>query len=258
MFCTFAGYMKRILFGLLVLLGCLSVQGQQVVNIESKRYDSRDSALHGEIELLFNFIQNQNKIINLGSKLNLTRVRQENTVLFLAELNFLQSNSKNLDYNAYQHIRFKRELKPWLSGEAFAQTQFNQQIGLKFRGLLGAGPRIRIFYEDSMKLFVGPMWMYEYERTTDEYARNVHNRMSLYVSFLYFKSSAFNFDIVSYYQPDLIDFSNFRFSSEARLNLKFTTNFSFRISYSQNFQSHPPSGMPNNLSTLRNSFLYKF
>lgn len=250
--------MKHILGILILVFITFFVQAQQVVNIESKRYDSRDSALHGEAELLFTFIQNQNRIINFGNKLNFTRVRQENTLLFLAEFNFLQSNNKNLDYNAYQHIRFKRELKPWLSGEAFAQTQFNQQIGLKFRGLLGAGPRIRVFYEDSMKLFVGPMWMYEYERTTDEYARNVHNRMSLYVSFLYFKSSSYNFDVVCYYQPDLIDFSNYRFSSEARLQLKFNEHLSFRISYSQNFQSHPPSSIPNNISTIRNSFVYKF
>jgi len=234
------------------------VVAQQVVNIESKRYDSRDSALHGEVELLFNLIQNQNRIINFGNKVQVSRHRQENTLLFLAEFNFLQSNNKNLDYNAFQHIRFKRELKPWLSGEAFAQTQFNQQLGLKFRGLLGAGPRIRLIYQDSIKVFIGPMWMYEYERTTDETARNVHNRLSFYLSFLYFKSKNFSFDLVTYYQPDMIDLSNFRFSSEAKLSLQFTQQLAFRLSYSQNYQSVTPSGVPNNFTTIRNSFLYKF
>lgn len=236
----------------------LNVQAQQVINIETKRYDNRDSSWHGDVELNFNYIQNRNTLINIGNKFNLILKRDVNTYLFISEFNFLQSNSKNLDYAAYQHLRFKREIKPWLSGEAFAQSQFNQQIGLNFRGLLGAGPRLRVFYEDSMKLFIGPMWMYEYESTTDNDAKNVHNRMSLYLSFLYFKTKNFNFDFVAYYQPDLIDFSNFRFSSEAKVEMLFTNRLAFKFSISQNYNSYPPPGIPKNIANIRNAFIYKF
>ncbi|MDZ4666318.1 MAG: hypothetical protein SGJ00_00395 [bacterium] len=88
--------MKSKLFTFFLAIISLGIKAQQVINIESKQYDSRDSGWHGNVD--------------------------------------------------------------------FAQTQFNQQIGLKYRGLLGAGPRIRLFYADSMKIFVGPMWMYEYEQ----------------------------------------------------------------------------------------------
>jgi putative salt-induced outer membrane protein YdiY len=247
---------KIILFSLLVL--ALEIKAQQVINIESKQYDSRDSGWHGNIDFSFNLIQNTNQVISTGNKINLMQVQALNTVLFVNEFNFVRANSENLDYNSYQHLRFKRYIKPFLSGEAFAQTQFNQQIGLKFRGLLGAGPRIRLFYADSMKIFVGPMWMYEYEQTTDESLKNVKNRLSLYFSFLYFKEKHFNFDFVSYYQPDLIDFSDFRLSSELKAEWLITKKLSFKFSFSQTYNSHPPANNPNNILNIRNSFSYRF
>lgn len=250
--------MKKILIFCFYLISILDLNAQQVINIETKRYDTRDSSWHGDVELNFNYIQNRNTVVNFGNKLNFILKRDVNTYLFLSDFNFLQSNSRNLDYASYQHFRFKRELKPWLSGEAFAQTQFNQQIGLNFRGLLGAGPRFRLFFEDSMKMFLGPMWMYEYESTTDTEAKNVHNRLSLYLSFLYFKTRNFNFDLVAYYQPDLIDFSNFRFSSEAKVEMHFTNHLSFRFSISQNYNSIPPPNIPKNIANVRNAFVYKF
>jgi hypothetical protein len=249
---------KNILLTCFLLIISLGIKAQQVINIESKQYDSRDSGWHGNLEFAFNLIQNSNQVISTGNKLNLIHHTADNTLLFLNEFNFVRANNSNLDYNAYQHIRLKHYIKPSLSGEAFAQTQFNQQIGLKFRGLLGAGPRIRLFYADSMKVFIGPMWMYEYEQTTDESLKNVKNRLSLYLSFLYFKERHFNFDIVCYYQPYLIDFSDFRFSSELKAEWLITRKLSFKFSLSQSYNSLPAANNPNNLLNVRNSFSYRF
>lgn len=236
----------------------VGAQCQQVINIESKQYDNKDTVWHGNIEFLFNLLQNQNQVISIGNKFNISRTHDIHTYLFLNEFNFIRANTQNLDYNTYQHARYKRTISTWLSGEAFAQTQFNQQIGLKFRGLLGAGPRMRLMYSDSMKVFVGPMWMYEYEETTEAAARNVHNRLSLYVSFLYFKEKNFNFDIVAYYQPDLVEFSNYRLMSEIKAQWLITRKLGFRFSLSQNYNSVPPPGIPNNLLNIKNSFVYNF
>jgi len=245
---------------LLFILFLIAVQtsAQQVINIESKKYDNRDTGWHGNMEFLFSLIQNQNQIISLGNKFNIGINKDIHSYLFVNEFNFVQANSQNLDYNSYQHLRYKRAIEPWLSGEAFLQTQFNQQIGLKFRGLLGAGPRFRLFYDDSMKVFVGPMWMYEYEKTTDENTKNIKNRLSLYASFLYFKEKNFNFDFVMYYQPDLINFYDFRLMSEFKAEWLITKKLGFKFTLTQSYNSVPPSGIPNNILNVRNSFLYRF
>ena len=250
--------MKKLIRTFLILFYAVNSWGQQVINIESIHYDKLDSGFQGNAEFSFNLVQNQNQVINIGNKLNFIYQQNIHTYLFINEFNFIRANSLNLDYNSYQHLRYKRVLNKAVSGEAFAQTQFNQLQGLKFRGILGAGPRIRIFYGDSIKIFIGPMWMYEYEQTTDENAKNVKNRLSLYLSFLYFKEKNFKIDMVTYYQPNLIDFGDFRFQSEIKTEWMITSKFSFRFSISQSFNSQLPSGIRNNIFNIKNSFLYRF
>lgn len=251
--------MKRRFFILfIILIGCYKTKAQQVINVESRKYDVQDSGYHGDIEFSFNLIRNQNEVIALGNKIFLQRNLGINTYLFINDFNFVQANQTNLDYNTYQHFRYKRSISEWLNGEAFAQSQFNEQMGIKFRGLLGAGPRMRVIYADSMKVFISPMWMYEYEETTREEAKKVKNRLNLYISFLYFKEKNFNFDVVIYYQPDLINFSDFRLLSEVRADLYLTRKLLFRLSLSQNYNSMPPPNIPFNTLNMRNSLLYRF
>jgi hypothetical protein len=109
-----------------------------------------------------------------------------------------------------------------------------------------------------MKIFTGAMWMYEYEKTTDELVNNVKNRMSLYLSFLYFKEKHFNLDLVCYYQPDLIDFGDFRVLTELKAEWYITQKLSFRFGLIQNYNSLPAKGFPNNTLNVRNAFGYRF
>jgi len=234
------------------------LHAQQVVNVESRRYNLRDTSMQGNVQLNLEYFKNTNTYINIGNTLDLMWKRNLNTYLLINEFNFLQSNTKNLNYNSYQHFRLKRDLNEWLCGEAFVQTQFNQQLGLNFRGLIGAGPRIRIVEKDSLKLFLGPMWMYEYENTTDDSKKNVHNRLSLYLSGTFYKTGQFGIDGVCYYQPDIINTSDYRLLSEIKLEFYFSQNLKFRFSISQNYQSNPPSQIPAQTTNIRNAFVYRF
>ncbi|MFY8189858.1 MAG: hypothetical protein ACOVK9_02750, partial [Bacteroidia bacterium] len=65
--------MKTKLFLFLFLFLSFHVKAQQVINIESRQYDNPDTLWHGNIELNFNLIQNQNQIINFGNKVNLLK-----------------------------------------------------------------------------------------------------------------------------------------------------------------------------------------
>lgn len=249
---------KSIFLFLLFSLLRTGILAQQVINFESRYYDTQDSGWHGNLEFLFNLVSNQNQVLTLGNKFNLQYTRDINTYLFINEINFVRANAQNLESNSYQHLRYKKYINPILSGEAYAQTQTNQQIGLKFRGLLGAGPRFRVYDNDSIKIYISPKWLYSYEETTDELARNVRNRLSLYLAFLYYKEKNFSFDFVCYYQPDIIDFSDFMLLTELKAEWLVTKKLAFRFSLSQNYNSKPPPGIPNNAVNVRNSFLYRF
>lgn len=248
--------MVRLFF--IILFGLNQVIAQQVINIESRRYDRLDTGWHGNIEFMLNYLQNQNKITTAGNKTEVMFNKDLHTYLFINELNFIRLNNTNLDYNTYQHLRYKRHIKDWLSGEAFAQTQFNQQLGLDFRGLLGAGPRFRLLNTDSIKVFLGPMWMYEYEVERPNKKQVVTNRASIYLSFVWINNGYFNINLLGYYQPDVVNPEDYRILSELRLELKMTQRFLFRCTGMQSFDSKPPPGIPNALLNLRNSVVYSF
>lgn len=231
--------------------------GQQVINFETRRYDTRDTGWTGNLEFMFNLVQNVNQVLTMGNKFDLAYQKDVNSYLFMNEFNFVRANNKNLERNSYQHLRYKKALNPWLSAEAYAQTQTNQMIGLKFRGLLGAGPRFRVFDNDSMKIFVSAKWLYTYEETTDETLRNIKNRLSLYGSLLYYKEKNFSFDLVFYYQPDIIDFSDVLIQSEFKAEWMITRKLAFRFALSENYNSRPPAGYPAHAVGVRNSLVYR-
>lgn len=247
------------LIKILLYLFCLNTTftwAQQVINIESRRYDRLDSGWHGTAEFNLNYLQNQNKIITAGNKVDVMYVEGINTYLFINDINFIRVNQKNLDYNTYQHLRYKRTIKPWLHGEAFAQTQFNQQLGLNFRGLLGAGPRFRLMQNDSFKIFLGTMWMYEYEVENPDKKQVVTNRLSIYLSFLLVKHGIVNINLLGYYQPDAANAKDYRLLTELRLDFTITKALAFRFAGTQSFDSAPPPGIPNNFINLRNAIVY--
>ncbi len=251
--------LKRVILLSILAISCLKgVWAQQVINVESRKYDQRDSSFHGELEFSLNLIKNQNQFVAFGNKFFLQKNLNVNTYLLLNEFNFIQANQTNLDYNTYQHFRYKRNINPWLNGEAFVQTQFNQQMGIKFRGLLAGGPRIRLLYSDSMKAFIVPMWMYEYEETTLQTEKNVKNRLNLYATFSYFKVKNFTLDLVIYYQPDFINLSDFRLLSELHADMFLTPKINYRVSFSQNYNTNPPPYIPSNSMNMRNSLIYRF
>lgn len=255
----FAHFFMLNLRFLLLFFFCLNATvllAQQVINIESRRYDRLDSGWHGTAEFNLNYIQNQNKIFATGNKLDVMYVEGINTYLFINDINFIRVNNQNLDYNTYQHMRYKRTIKPWLHGEAFAQTQFNQQLGLDFRGLLGAGPRFRLVQNDSFKVFLGTMWMYEYEIERPNKTQAVTNRLSVYLSFVLLKQGIVDINLLGYYQPDVANTKDFRLLTELRLDFRITKALSFRFAGTQSYDSAPPPGIPNNFLNLRNAIVY--
>jgi len=231
---------------------------QVVVNIESRRLDSRDSGWHGTTEVLFNYSQNTNKVITGGNRTNVIYKKDINSYLFINEYNIIRANNLNFTNNAYQHARYSRKISEILSGEAFAQTQFNQQLGFNFRGLLGAGPRVRLIYEDSIKVFLGPMWMYEHEIIRGTNETNTANRLSTYLSLVLYRWYDVNLDWMIYYQPNLANYDDYRLSAEARLEWKVKSNWLFRLVLTHLYDTDPPKGIPKNISNIRNSLVYSF
>jgi len=61
------------------------------------------------------------------------------------------------------HLRFFRRLRPWLSAEAFTQVEADELAVLRWRHLVGAGLRVRLFERQHAALYVGTAYVPELE-----------------------------------------------------------------------------------------------
>ena len=131
-----------------------------------------------------------------------------------------------------------------------------QRIDL--RTLIGAGPRFRIHDDDTLNLYIGILYMYEYENIGDSTAFLTAHRNSSYLSLNYFVNDIFSISHISYYQPNILDFADFRISTETALNIYLTQRFTLRIIYNLLYDSRQVEGLPNQYHTLKNSLGVRF
>ena len=94
---------------------------------------------------------------------------------------------------------------------------------------------------DSSQIFFGTLYMYEYENTGpgDFQEENRDHRLSTYFS-VGFNLSKFLINHITYYQPNLTKFSDYRINSETAINVKIDSRVSLRTSFTLIFDSRPP------------------
>lgn len=61
------------------------------------------------------------------------------------------------------HLRFFRQLRPWLNAEAFTQVEADELAVLRWRQLVGAGLRVRLLERDGLAVYLGTAYVPELE-----------------------------------------------------------------------------------------------
>ena len=234
-----------------ILLLIVQTSLGQIINIEEKRYKDAEEGLQGNVDLNFKYTQNTKSVWQVSNNISLLYRKKKLTHLFLNSISLVRSNNSDLVNYGYAHYRLihmisdKRAIK-W---ESYGQIQYNSVQKIKQRTLIGSGLRFKIINTDSLQFNFGWSLMYEYEETTiPEYSNLIRN--SNYLSFNWKISKSWEFKTITYYQPSVSDFSDFRVSNESTLSHKLSKNFSIvgRINFL--YDSRPPVDVPvNNLNT---------
>lgn len=230
----------------------------QVINIESRRLDAAREGWTGQGEFGYAFIQNQNSISNLNTRINILFNKQQHTCMLLGDLSLIQSSEGDFENAGFEHIRYNYAKTDRLIYEAYTQIQFSKQLRLYPRYVIGAGPRYKIYKADSVKIFAGGSILFEFEQLRNPSEVEKGERLTGYFSCIFTKIPNVTVDIMLMYQPRLIDIGDARFQSEIRLDFPFTRQLLFRFSGSVFVDSRPPAGVPSNYTTVRNSILYNF
>lgn len=241
----------------------------QVVNTEKLRSAGEEGWL-AEAGLDFGLTRNKaGQTLRLGSRLRLEYQKGNSRWMALGAYNLTQfrdvedpgSVPRNFANNAFGHLRYNYFMNDWLTWEAFTQLQYDEIQQIDARLLTGAGPRVKLLRTDSSQLFFGLLYMYEHEESTDVFEQpeeravdvvlNDH-RLSTYLSGGFQITKTFQINHVTYFQPNLSDFGDFRISSETSFSFKISNKLSFRTYFQLMYDEQPPIPVPNTMYTLSN------
>ncbi|GEQ85348.1 hypothetical protein ULMS_08560 [Patiriisocius marinistellae] len=231
----------------------------QILNAESLRKVTDTSGFSGAASLNFALKRNTNDFITLSNNIHVQYKMNNHLVLFKNDIAFQKIEGDDFENSGIQHLRYNYKLKPRLAWEAFGQAQYNKINKIKFRGLLGTGPRFKVSKADNYRVYIGTLAMLEYEEVDDGATPLQKDfRGSTYLSFSLYPTNNVSIVSTTYYQPLLKEISDYRISSQSALVVSMFKNFGLKLAYTFIYDAQPAVGIPNSQYDFTTGINYSF
>ncbi len=245
---------------LLAFMGMVQIGSAQIVNIESLRSFADTTGFHGVENFNLNYTRNTRELVEITNNLSLKYRKGRNTVLFLNTLDVSLANKIVLEQNLFFHLRYNYRQNNWLSYEAFSQYQKDLPLRIQKRTLMGLGPRFTLLEKERLKIFFGPLLMYEYDDELGTDTINEDIRLSSYLSVTYLLKARLSWANYLYYQPRLDKFDDFRTSLQSQLQLAIFKTLSFTTTFTMAYDAVPVNdpAIPNLTIKWTNGISYTF
>ncbi len=242
-----------------LLLGLSVGLHAQIVNIEDKRRNISDSiGWYERADLNFNWIKNTQTVVSLSGSFQWEFQHHNRRILSITNMQFVKAGNTSFVNQGFQHLRYNVTYSPWYTHEFFGQLQYNENLLIKLRGLLGSGSRFRLTASNSKQsAYLGIAYMFEYDEEVSEIIHHDH-RLSSYLSLRLQLSEQAVLASTSYYQPLLTDFKDFRLSSNTTLVVKFSRRISLTNALALLYDSRAPEGVPALSHSFRSGIRYEF
>ncbi len=217
----------------------------QLVNIESQRIqsDSIRFVLMGEINYATqNLDDHKFSVFNTAFTSQIKSKSFKNYFLLIATTEIAKTDQEDLNNAAFFHIRFNKKINNYLKFEAFSQFQTNKLMGIDARYLVGFGLRDKLLAKNNLKIYAGSLYIFEIEKTTIEANKASQiSRLSFYLSTNFqLPNHIGEFSSVSYYQPNLHQFSDFRLSNQSSLSFRLGPKLAFKNNFNIYYDAFPP------------------
>lgn len=232
----------------------------QIVNIESKRLPSDTSGFSGSAEAGLSFNKNVNSflILDLKSHIQYKSKDLKNLYMFLTNFRFFKSQNQKYENSGFVHFRYNRKVNNFLRWELFVQSHYNSIDKIAIRQLAGTGPRFKIEENDKIRIYLGSLYMYEYEKLIDKITKENNHRWSSYISFTYFPVDNIILFSTTYYQPLFANFKDFRIHTENTFQLKIIKSLYLKLSFLLNYDTRPAPDITNLTYSFQNGLAYRF
>jgi len=232
----------------------------QIINVEANRLPEDSLGWKGLVTT--NFYTNKNTSVqyslDAGSKIQYRK--GASLWLSLNHARFLFKNTDQLENQGYQHFRYNYIWTDLITWEAFTQFQFDQVLRIGFRGLIGTGPKFNLVRKKHTKIAVGTLYMFEHEKEQGNDIIHNDHRISAYLSLSWHLLKQLYVQNITYYQPVIDNFSDYRVSSGTNLTLDINSKFSFNTGVSLNYDSSPvvDPNIEKFTYTISNGIIFKF
>lgn len=207
---------------------CYTSGSAQIVNIEDRRNSKDTLGWFGQIDLGGNLSRNANEVLTLQGALRVDYFRKKSHLFFISDYRMVQANGANFLNASFGHFRISRRLAARLEWEAFSQLQYDEQLRLNLRFLLGCGPRLQLSKGDAFNAFLGVLYMYEHDELQQGESSFYDHRLSNYLSLSWILNKQITLSTISYYQPRLWAFDQSRLSSISNLRFTITRRLQFQ------------------------------
>lgn len=250
--------MIKLLLLMSFLYASIGLYGQ-ILNVENRRGEIEKNGWQGNVDFSAKYTENTTSIFELNNKSAINYKKDTVVYLFLTDLKLIKNNNEDLINNGVIHIRRTQDLKmnKITKSEFFGQVQFNGVQKIRQRFLLGSALRVKILGNDSINFNASLGGMYEYEESTIETFKHAL-RLTSYGSFNWDLSEKWAFKFITYYQPRINEFSDYRLSNETALSYKFSHEFSIVGIYNLLYDSTPVFEVPNSVYSAYLLFRFKF
>ncbi|MDX9790802.1 MAG: DUF481 domain-containing protein [Candidatus Kapaibacterium sp.] len=176
---------------------------------------------------------------------------RQNFITYLAgNIEYKEGNESVITNKGFAHWRLIYNRGSFVEPELFAQIEYNDFILLKDRKLAGGGIRLALIdlvSKDSLNKFLMEMGlglMYEYEEVDDPVKPiTKYFRSTNFISLRFSINSSIDFFSVTYLQPYINNFDDYRLLNENRLQFSISKNFAFYISSVYRYDNEPHTNL---------------
>lgn len=231
----------------------------QIVNIEKERLRNQDSARFvGKIAATAQLIENKGLSIFTDVNPHIQWKKNRHLILLIGQWEYLSALSNTVNHGGYAHLRYNYRLKPLLKWEFFTQIQYNRVWNMPWRYLAGTGPRLKCIDREAMQVYLGPLYLFEWQRSQlDEIDRYMH-RLSAYMSWNTHWKSLLRFAGTIYYQPRLNVWTDYRISGQTELQISMNKHLSLEQKTTWIFDETGFIGIPHRNYRMSLGFSYRF
>ena len=218
--------------------------------------------LHGEFKLSLDVKSGNTESEALSLAALFTHHKGRNSDYLILKSDYGSTSGVKSSESAMGHLRRIIYWNSKLDLELFGQLEKNPFNRLKYRALVGAGGRYRLYQNESGTNLIGGLGAFAVQEeieagSTDAGVSNLY-RANVYLIIRYPINDTTSFNSTTYYQPNLEDTGDYRAIEDASIHVALTQSLALEISYHASFDSTPPVGVQDKDQQLVTTINYSF